>query len=367
MKRLLALSALLTVVMAFALYTWVYQLQNGLGVTGMNKPVFWGLYIVTFVFFIGVSAGGIAVAALSHLAGIEKFKPISRVAEVVAIICLVLAMIGIVFDLGRPDRMLNIFIYPQRTSPLTWDVFVINIYLVFCVAMLFLSIIGKEKLLKIFAFLSIPTFVLVHSVTAWIFGLMKSQPGWHTSILAPLFIASALVSGLAIIILALFFSKKFLSANLNDEIIISLGKYFKILLPILFYFLFCEFITVAFPGIPAHMVVLKELIVGKFSGIFWFDIFLGIIAPFFIVISKFGRTSQGIGLASLLSFFGVFAERVNIVVPSFYHPFLLSDRIIYAYKPTWVEYSLVAGLFALGIMLFIIASKIIPLFEGGKK
>ncbi len=364
MKRLIAL---LVAVMALAAGAWLYQLQNGLGVTGMNRPVFWGLYIVTFVFFIGVSAGGIAVASLSHLAGKEKFKPISRVAEVVAIICLVLSMIGVLFDLGRPDRLLNIFIYPQGTSPLTWDVFIINIYLFFCVVMLFLSIKGKEKLLKVFAFISIPAFVLVHSVTAWIFGLMKSQPGWHTSILAPLFIVSALVSGLALIILALFFSKKFLGANLNDEVIISLGKYFKILLPVLLYFLFCEFITITFSEIPAHVVVLKELIIGKFSGIFWFDILLGIIIPFFIVVSKFGKTSKGIGVASLLSFFGVFAERVNIVVPSFFHPFLLNDRILYAYKPTWVEYSLIAGLFAFGTILFIVASKIIPLFDGGKR
>lgn len=360
MKRLIIL---LLAVIAFALCAWVYQLQNGLEVTGMNKPVFWGLYIITFVFFIGVSAGGIAVASLSHLAGIEKFKPISRVAEVVAIISLILAMIGIIFDLGRPDRMWHLFAYPQFNSPLIWDVFVINIYLVLCVAMLYFSIKGMEKLLKAFAFVSIPAFVLVHSVTAWIFGLMKAQPGWHTSILAPLFIASALISGLALIILALIFSKRFLGVNLDDRVIISLGKYFKVLLPILFYFLFCEFITIVFPSVPAHMAVFRELFAGRFAAIFWFDMILGITIPFFIIISKFGKTLPGIGLASVLAFFGVFAERVNIVVPSFYHPFLTNDRILYAYKPTWVEYSLIAGLFAFGIMLFIAASKIMPLFE----
>lgn len=212
---------LLFAVIAFAFFAWAYQLWFGLGVTGMNKPVFWGIYIVTFVFFIGVSAGGIAVAALSHLAGIEKFKPISRVAEIVAIISLILAMTGIIFDLGRPDRMLHLFIYPQATSPLTWDVFVINTYFILCAAMLFFSIKGKAGLLKAFAMISIPAFVLVHSITAWIFGLMKSQPGWHTAILAPLFISSALVSGLALIILVLIFSKKFLKLNIEEEVIAS--------------------------------------------------------------------------------------------------------------------------------------------------
>lgn len=365
MKRLIII--ILLGIMAVALCAWLYQLKTGLVVTGMNKPVFWGIYIVTFVFFIGVSAGGIAVASLSHLAGIEKFKPISRVAEVVAIISLVLAMTGIIFDLGRPDRLLHLFIYPQLTSPLIWDVFVINIYLVLCVAMLYLSIKGKSGLLKVFAIISIPTFVLVHSITAWIFGLMKSQPGWYTSILAPLFIASALVSGLALIILALIFLKQSLGFKFNSEVITALGKYYKILLPILFYFLFCEFLTIVFANVPAHMVVFREMLMGKFAGIFWFDMVLGIIIPFFIIISGAGKTTAGVGLASLLSFLGVFAERINIVLPSFYHPFLTNDRILYSYKPTWVEYSLVAGLFAFGIVLFIIASKVIPLLEGGKR
>src|SRR3990167_8234004 len=110
----------LLIVVGVAFIGWLCQLQIGLAVTGMNKPVFWGIYIVTFVFFIGVSAGGIAVASLSHLAGIQRFKSVSRVAEVVAIISLVLAMTGIIFDLGRPDRLLHLFIYPQINSPLTW-------------------------------------------------------------------------------------------------------------------------------------------------------------------------------------------------------------------------------------------------------
>lgn len=368
MKKLLTL---LLAIVAVAFFAWAYQLKFGLGVTGMNKPVFWGIYIVTFIFFIGISAGGIAVASLSHLAGIEKFKPVSRVAEMVAIISLILAMIAIVFDLGRPDRMLHLFIYPQFNSPLIWDVFVINIYLVLCAAMLYFGIKGKTKLLKIYAVISIPAFVLVHSVTAWIFGLMKSQAGWHTAILAPLFIVSALVSGLAAVIFAMIFSIRFLGITCNDDTIISLGKYFKVLLPVLFYFLFCEFLTAGFANVPGHAALLNELFVGRFAGIFWFDIGFGIIIPFLIIISRFGKTLRGVGIASFLSFLGVFAERIDIVLPSFFHPALTNLRIPYSYKPTGVEFLLVIGLFALGMILFIAADKIIslyvPICEGGKK
>lgn len=369
MKKILAvknefLTALMAI-LAIGVLTWGYQLKDGLAVTGMNKPAFWGIYIVTFVFFIGVSAGGIAVAALSHLAGIQRFKPIARVAEVVAIISLALAMLGIIFDLGRPDRMLHLFLYPQFTSPLTWDVMVINTYFALCAGMLYFSLKHKAKAVKILAIVSIPVFVLVHSVTAWIFGLMKSQPGWHTSILAPLFIVSALVSGLGLIILTLILSRKYLHAHIEEKVIMSLGAFYKGLLPLLFYFLFSEFITTAYPAIPHHSAIFRELISGKFAGIFWFDIVLGIVIPFLIIISIHGKTIAGVGVAAFLAFLGVFAERLNIVVPTFYHPFLTTDRIVNAYTPTWVEYTLVAALLALGATLFILALRFIPVFEEG--
>ena len=273
-------------------------------------------------------------------------------------------MMAIVFDLGRPDRVLHLFIYPQFNSPLIWDVSVINIYLILCVAMLYFGIKGKTKLLKIFALISIPAFVLVHSVTAWIFGLMKSQAGWHTAILAPLFIVSALVSGLAAVIIALTLSRRFLDITCNDDTIISLGKYFKALLPILFYFLFCEFLTVGFANEPQKVVVLKELLVGRFAGIFWFDIGFGIIIPFLIIISRFGRPVAGVGIVSVLSFLGVFTERIDIILPSFFNPASLRNlRIPFSYQPTGVEILLPIGLFALGVILFIAATKFIPLCD----
>lgn len=366
MKKLSSGTAALMVallgVMGWALYAWITQVSDGLGVTGMNKPVLWGLYIVNFVFFIGISAGGIAVASLCHLAGIEKYRPIGRITEIIAIISLILAMVAVFFDLGRPDRLLNIFIYPQITSPLTWDIVIINIYLLLCSALLWTDIKGKHNLTKIFAYISIPAFVLVHSVTAWIFGLMKSQPGWHTTILAPLFIVSALVSGLGLVILALIFSKNILGFKLEDDIVVSLGKYFKILLPVLFYFLFSELITGIYAQIPAHSDILNDLLFGKFAKIFWVDMLFGILLPFLLILSPLGKKVSGVGLISFMCFVGVFAERANIILPSFYHTLLPYAS---SYSPTHIEWSLTAGLYAGGVFLFIVASKIIPLQKEG--
>ncbi|MFN3967202.1 MAG: NrfD/PsrC family molybdoenzyme membrane anchor subunit, partial [Endomicrobiia bacterium] len=184
-RKIKILLVILIVVVGWALCAYIYQLMYGLGVTDMNRSVFWGIYIVNFVFLIGVSAGGVAVASLSHLLGIEKYKPVGRIAEITAIISLVLAMISILFDLGRPERILNLIIYMQPISPLVWDFLVINIYLILCLLLLWSSVKNEPKLTRTLAYISIPVFILVHSITAWIFGLMKSQPGWYNALLAP--------------------------------------------------------------------------------------------------------------------------------------------------------------------------------------
>ncbi len=353
------LGAVLLAIVALAVYAYVNQLIHGLGVTGMNRPVFWGIYIVTFVFLIGVSAGGIAVASLAHLAGVEKYKSIGRIAEVTAIISLILAMISIFIDLGRPERVLNIIAYMHPLSPLMWDFSILTIYLVLCTLLLWTSLKDKPRLTKIFAYISIPTFVLVHSITAWIFGLIESQPGWYNAIMAPLFICSALVSGLAAVILMVLFARWALNVDVKDDVVIDLGKYFKFLLPILFYLLFCEFLTISYGGIPSHTDVLKEMVGGRFAATFWFDMIGGILIPFLLCFFPIAKTVKGVALIAILSFLGVFAERIDIVLPSFYRPLLVTARV--EYFPTWVEASLVAGLFAGGLLMFLISSRIVPL------
>ncbi|MBI5779027.1 MAG: polysulfide reductase NrfD [Planctomycetes bacterium] len=347
--------------MAAAVYAWITQITDGLGVTGMSRPITWGIYIINFVFFIGVSAGGIAVAALANLGGIARYKSISRISEVVAIISLVLALTAIFLDLGRPERFYNLILYAQFFSPLTWDMVIINIYFVLCAGLLYASLKGNDKMVKTLSWISLPVFVMVHSVTAWIFGLVKGQPGWHSAILAPLFIVSALASGLGMVILALLFTKKVWRTPLHhieDDVTLGLGRYFKILLPVLFYFLFSEFITIAYANVPEHNRILSELFTGNFAYIFWFDMVLGIVVPFILIMSPLGNTYSGVAVTAVLTTLGVLAERTNIILPTFYHHDLISTPAVYT--PTWVEWVLMLGLWSGGLLLYSIALRFIP-------
>ncbi|MBI3076777.1 MAG: polysulfide reductase NrfD [Deltaproteobacteria bacterium] len=375
----------LCVVIALALYMYSNQFLQGLGVTGLNKPVSWGLYIANFIFCVGLSAGGIAVSALVHLLEKEEMKPVAIMAEVMATSFLVLAGLFIIMDLGQPTRALFVLLYPHPTSPLLWDVSVISSYLLLCAALLYFSAraqlirrrgsdpkwrkairlfsLGRTSLspaalawdrwcLRTLAIISIPGAVAIHSVTAWILGLVKGQPGWNTPILAPLFIASALVSGLAAVILAVILGRRLFALTVEEEIIQTLARYLLFLIPVLMYLLFSEFLTVGYSGTPTHLQVFEEILWGRFSKIFWFDVVVGILIPLVLLGLPWTRTVTGIGVASFLVVVGVFAERTYVLLPSLMRPGPFSTGVT-TYAPTTVEWALMAGAYALGFLIFL--------------
>ncbi|MBI2349876.1 MAG: polysulfide reductase NrfD, partial [Deltaproteobacteria bacterium] len=178
------------------------------------------------------------------------------------------------------------------------------------------SVKWDRRILKTLAIVSIPGAVALHSVTAWILGLVKGQPGWNTPILAPLFISSALASGLAVVIVAVWAARRLFKIHIEDKIIFQLGTFLFLSIPVLAYLLFTEFLTVGYSGSPTHIQVLEEILWGRFSRIFWFDTIVGILIPFVILGLPWTRTPAWIVVASLLVVVGVFAERTYLLLPS---------------------------------------------------
>lgn len=310
--------AVLGAIVVLGLYVWAgRQLTTGLGVTGMSNQLRWGLYIVNFVFFIGLSAGGIIVAALANILGLERYRPVSRIAELMSISCLVIAAVFIGVDLGRPDRAINLFRFTHWTSPLVWDVMIITTYLLMALALGYFgtrkdlvycmeTLPGRRSLYKlltlgytdvspkalardrrillILSWAAIPGAVGLHSVTAWILGLVKAQAGWHSSILAPLFIVSAVTSGLALLIVSVILGRYLFRLAFKDQTIHDLGRLLTVMIPVLAYFLFAEIITVSFAREKEAWQVFTEVVSGTFAPIFWFLIIAGLAAPFLILL-----------------------------------------------------------------------------------
>ncbi len=387
-------SVILLMIIAWSLNMYIKQVWYGLGVTGMNQPVTWGFYIVNFVFFIGISHAGTLISAILRLSKAEWRRPITRMAEVITAIVLAIGGLHPIIDLGRPDRLLNIFQSGRLQSPLLWDVTSITAYFTASTVYLYIPMIpdiarirdrgGKLKWLytfmawgyqgterhkrvlnraiNILMVMVIPIAVSVHTVISYIFS-MTLQPGWHSTIFGPYFVVGAIFSGIAALLIVMIAFRKFyhLEKYLREIHFQYLGTLLLIMSIIWFYFTFSEYLTGIFGAEPHEVQIIMYKFTGPFAVFFWSMVLCNFMIPVIVLSFKKFKTITGIFIASCTVVVGMWLERLVIVVPSLANPRLELPMGIYI--PTLTEWSLFAGgisVFILGYMLF---SKFFPIIS----
>jgi Ni/Fe-hydrogenase subunit HybB-like protein len=383
----------LACVVAWALFSWIWQLTHGLGATHLGRPVYWGLYITNFVFFIGVSHAGTLISAILRIVDAEWRRPITRMAEVITVLVLFFGVGNVLLDLGRPDRALNVILHPHFSSPLLWDVSSISVYLTASTTYLYLPLIPDiailrdratgwrkslytrlalgwtgtpaqkhrlEKIIAVMAIVVIPIAVSVHTVVSWVFA-MTIQPMWHSSIFGPYFVVGAIFSGIAAIIVAMAIVRKVygLERYLQPIHFNNLGLLLLVMACLWLYFTFAEHLTAWYGHGPVEMTVLNQKLTGRFAPFFWAMILSCFVIPFTILANSRTRTIGGTVVASVFVNIGMWLERFTIVVPTLSNPRAPIHSFIY--WPSWVEWSLMAGCFAAFTLLYMGFTKLFPI------
>jgi Ni/Fe-hydrogenase subunit HybB-like protein len=378
---------------AWGFFAWITQLRRGLYVTGLNVPVYWGLYITNFVFFIGISHAGTLISAILRLAHAEWRRPITRAAEVITVLVLFFGLGCVILDLGRPDRALNVLLHGNFTSPLLWDVASISTYLTGSTIYLYLPLIpdiailrdhmpGRrwlyrplalgwtgsprqqrllERAIAVMAVIVIPIAISVHTVVSWVFA-MTVQPMWHSTIFGPYFVVGAIFSGIAAILIAMAIIRKayHLEQYLKPIHFNNLGILLLVFSLLWFYFTFAEFLTTYYGAEPTHMTVFLSKTEGKFSPYFWTMFVTCFVIPFSLLANHRTRgTVWGCVTASVSVELGMWLERFLIVVPSLSNPRL--PLTASSYIPSWVEWSLFAGFISIFILLYGVFTKFFPI------
>ena len=400
-RRAYLLVGILLVIIAWAVYAYVHQVVTGLGVTGMNRPVFWGVYITNFVFFIGISHAGTLVSAILRITGAGWRRPITRAAEAITVFSLLLGVSSILIDLGRIDRIWALLRYPRFESPLLWDISSVSVYLTASVIYLYLPLIpdvaklrdrlsaaqGRrswrrwlysklalgwtgsaqqwhrlERGISIMAVLIIPIAVSVHTVVSWIFA-MTLQPTWHSTIFGPYFVVGAIFSGIATLILVMVILRKAfgLEAYLTPRHFNNLGLLLLTMTLFWFYFTLAEYLTEFYGAEPAPLRVLMTKLGGAFSPAFLAMVFFCFVIPFVVLAFRRTRTIAGIAIAALLIDIGMWLERYTIIVPT-----LTLPRLPYptgSYSPTWVEWSVTLGSLAAFALAYFLFSRLFPIIS----
>ena len=362
--RLLTKNKLLTGVLAVlgvaGAGAWVYQLMGGLAVTGMGNANSWGLYIALFMFFVGLSAGGLIVASSASVFHIEKYKAVAMPAIILSTVCICCAGAFVLIDLGGIQRIWHLFASPNLTSPLVWDICVITLYLVINVLYLRFMHKGAERAVAVLSRFALPTAVLVHSVTAWIFGLQIAKEGWFSAIMAPIFVASAMDSGLALLLIVLVALNATGLFETPRRLIASLAGLLATCIAIDGFLIFCEVLTMGYPG-GSGAETLAVMTAGSTAPFFWAEVVGGLLVPFLILVFAKNRERTGLVVAaSVLVVAGVLCKRLWLLLTSFVIPNIAGApgvmdgawTMVGSYAPTVVEVLIVLGVPSLGALAF---------------
>ncbi len=366
--------ALLTVVALVGLNAYCKQLVHGLGVTGMTDQVSWGLYISNFTFLVGIAASAVMLVIPVYLYRNRELHDLVIFGELLAVAAIAMCLLFVTVDLGRVDRFPNLFRRANfPLSMLTWDVIVLNVYLLLnlhiCGYLVYCAYHHRKPSRAFyipFVFLAIVWAVSIHTVTAFLYVGLGGRPFWNSAIIAPRFLASAFAGGPAVLILSLRVVDRFTEYVVPQKAIMTLRNIVTVAMTISMFLLLCEVFTEFYTG-SAHGASARYLFLGLHghNGLvpwIWTAIGLNSIA-LVILFLPVTRSARYLNLACALLIVGIWIEKgMGLIIPAFV-PSPLGE--IVEYTPTWNEVLVSLGIWAFGILLFTIFVRItIPVLSG---
>jgi molybdopterin-containing oxidoreductase family membrane subunit len=319
-----ALVLFLLAVIGWGGFVYLRQITQGLAVTGMQRPAYWGVYMVNFVFFIGISHAGTLISAILRVTQAEWRRPITRIAEAITVVALVVGTFQILFDMGRPDRLLLMFRYGRLQSPLLWDMVSVTLYFLGSVTYFYLPLIADvailrdnlptsapawrrrlynvlalgwrgnrtqwlrlERVIAVMAIIIIPIAVSVHTIISWILATTL-QPGWHSTVFGPYFVVGAIFSGIGALFIAMTVMRWAfrLEAYITEKQYRYLGYLLIAMTLIWFYFTYTEHLILAAGQQEAEFPVLASKLWGAYAPGFWLMVGLMIVAFWVLVLPR---------------------------------------------------------------------------------
>jgi molybdopterin-containing oxidoreductase family membrane subunit len=392
--------ALLGGVVLCGVATWGYQMYYGFGVTGYNWPVYWAFHETNFVFWIGISHAGTLISAILRLVNATWRRPVTRCAEIITVFALMIGAMFPLVHLGRPWLAFYLIPYPSERglwpnyrSPLVWDFFAINTYLIASVLFLLLPMIPDfalirdrasgwrqkiyarlslgwhgspkqwhrlESAMHIMALIILPVAVSVHTIVSFDFS-MAIVPMWHSTIFGPYFVAGAIFSGVAALILVMAILRKILKLEryLLPLHFQNLGKLLLLMSLLWGYFVFNERLTTWYGNSPHEMNVFWSTQTGTYAPLFWAMVLLNFVIPFPLLTIRKLRSITSTVIASGGVVVGMWLERFLIIVPSLARksgPYSWGS-----YAPRWPEIVIMISSFAAMALLYVLFSKLVPL------
>ena len=372
--RYLLWMTVLTLISLAGLHAYCYQLVHGLITTEMTDQVSWGLYIANFTYLVGLAAAAAMLVIPVYVYRNMHLHDVVIFGELLAVAVIVMCLLFVTVDLGRPDRFTHIFLrFNFPVSMLTWDVIALNGYLLLnlhiCGYLIYTAYCGRKPspLFYVpFVFIAIAWAVSIHTVTAFLYVGLGGRPFWNSAIIAPRFLASAFAAGPAFIILTLQIVRRFTRHAVSDDALLTLRRIVQVAMIINVFLLLCEVFTEFYTD-SAHVASARYLYFGEHGRHalvpwIWSATGMNLLATVLLMLPA-SRGLKTLNLACLLSIVGIWIEKgMGMIVPAFV-PTPLGE--IVEYRPTVHEVIVCLGIWAFGLLIYTVFVRVsVPVLSG---
>jgi len=319
---------------------------------GVSREVPWGILISTYVFFVVTSTGLCLVSSIGHVFGVQAFEPIAKRSVFLAVATIVSGFLVIFFEIENPFRMaIYNVISPNLTSNIWWMGTLYGAYMMFMAVEFGLLVMHKFRIATMVGFLGVVAGIAAHSNLGAVFGMLDGREFWYGPFMPIYFIASAMMSGAAAIILFTWLAYKVNGAKMDEPMKNALAVTTKVgvlLIIVILFFTTWKFI-IGFAGSEAKIMALKSLLTGPYAFNFWvLEIAIGMVAPLILFIKSRGQNIGNMALASAMMIFGIFFMRYDLVVvgqivPVYYELGVSDYPGLLRYSPSVHEILVVLG------------------------
>lgn len=370
--------AILAMLIVSGVFAYSRQITTGLAVTAMRDQVSWGFYIGNFTFLVGVAAAAVVLVIPAYVYDWGPIREIVIFGELLAISAIVMCMLFVTVDVGRPDRLWHLvppfghLNFPR--SILAWDMVVLNAYFLVNLIVVTHIVFGvyqgrhyNARLVVPLVLLSIPMAVGIHTVTAFLYNGLSARPYWNSSILAPQFLASAFCSGPAILLFVLQLLRRVTSFRIRDE---AIWKIAELMAYAMFVNLFLHgaeafkeyysntdhllYTRYWFEGLDGHRTLVPFA---------WSAVSLNVLGLILFINPRTRMNWITLNIGCFATYAGCYIEKgMGLIIPGM-TPDTLGE--IYEYYPSPTELRVAAGVFAIGFLVFTLMLKVaVPILLG---
>jgi molybdopterin-containing oxidoreductase family membrane subunit len=369
----------LTTIVLVGVSAWVQETTHGMYITGMSDHVSWGLYISNFTFLVGLAAGAVAMVIPAYLFHDRDMHQTVIVGEILAVAAITMALLFVLVDIGRIDRFWHMIPGPGRfnwpISMLSWDVIALGGYLVinahvagYLIYQKYLGQRPRRRWYLPFVMLSIVWAVSIHTVTAFLYAGLGGRPFWNSALLAPRFLASAFVAGPAFVIISLQILRRMTRFPVGQGALELLMQILRVSAIVNLFMLGSELFTEFYTG-GSHTASARYLWFGLHghSGLvpwIWTALALNLGAVLLLLRANTGDRIRWLNLACCMTFFGVWIEKGMGLIVAGFIPSTLHELV--EYQPSIIEWRVMMGIWALGLMIFTLGLKLMAAVNIGE-